>query len=70
MITLEKIQIRLVEAIKQSGMSQTEIAHKVGVTQSCIAHYIKGDIVPSIDTFANLCEVLDIDPYYILCLTK
>lgn len=69
MITLEQIQMRLVEAIKQSGLSQTEIGRKIGVSQSCIAHYIKGDISPSIDTFANLCKVLDIDPYFVLCLT-
>ena len=68
MITLNKIQSRLIEAIKQSGMSQTEIAKHLGVSQSCIAHYIKCDIVPSIDTFANLCKVLDLDPAYILCL--
>lgn len=68
MITLNEIQKRLIETIKQSGMSQTEIAKSLGVSQSCIAHYIKCDIVPSIDTFANLCEILDADPAYILCL--
>lgn len=68
MITVSQIQARLIEAIKQSGLSQTEIARKIVVSQSCIAHYLKGDIIPSIDTFANLCKALDLDPAYILCL--
>ena len=67
MITLEQIRVRLVEAIRQSGHTQTEIANALNVTQSTIAHYIKGDIMPALDTFANLCKILDIDTSYILC---
>lgn len=67
MITIEQIQERLAQAIKQSGMSQTDIAKKINVTQSAIAHYVKGDILPALDTFANLCKILDIDTNYILC---
>lgn len=68
MITLEKIRERLIESIRQSGMTQTEIAEKLNVSQSNIAHYIRGDIMPALDTFANLCDILDVDPAYILCL--
>lgn len=67
MITLENIKVRLAEALKHCNMTQTELANKLNVTQSTIAHYIKGDIVPSLDTFANLCKVLDVDANYILC---
>ncbi len=68
MITFAQIQNRLSEAIKQSGKTQKEIAEKLSVTQSCIAHYVKGDIVPALDTFANLCKVLDLDANDILCI--
>ena len=68
MITLEKIRERLIESIRQSGMTQTEIAEKLNVSQSNIAHYIRGDIMPALDTFANLCDILDVDPAYLLCL--
>ena len=68
MITLEQIRERLIESIRQSGMTQTEIAKKLNVSKSNIAHYIRGDIMPALDTFANLCDILDIDPAYILCL--
>lgn len=66
MITLEQIQKRLAEAIKESGMSQTDIARALKINQSNISHYIKGDKMPALDTFANLCKLLDIDTNYIL----
>ena len=66
MITLEQIQIRLAEAIKQSGKTQTYIAKELNISQQTISHYIKGDKMPALDTFANLCKLLDIDVDYIL----
>ncbi len=68
MIQATQIQERLREAIKQSGMTQTEIAKKVGIIQQSVAQYISGRAMPSLDTFANLCAVLDVDPADILCL--
>ena len=67
MITIEQIQKKLAEEIKLSGMTQREIAEKVGVSQQTISHYVRGDKMPFIDTFANLCVVLDVDPSEILC---
>ena len=68
MITLEQIQKRLAEAIKQSGMTQSALAEKLGIKQPTISHYLKGDKMPALDTFANLCKVLDIDANDILCI--
>lgn len=68
MITIKQIQERLAEAIKQSNMTQTAIAKKLGVRQQTISHYIYGDIMPALDTFANLCAILDIDANDILCI--
>jgi len=68
MITIDKIKIGLKEAIEKSGKTQKEIAEKLSVTQSCIAHYVKGDIVPALDTFANLCKVIDVSADDILCI--
>ena len=70
MITINQIQEKLAEEIRLSGMTQTEIAKKVGVSQQTISHYVKGDKFPAIDTFANLCNVLDIDPAEILCVEQ
>ncbi len=68
MIVQNQIQQRLAEAIRQSGMTQTEIAAKVGIKQPTVGQYLSGRSMPALDTFANLCAVLDVDPAYILCL--
>lgn len=68
MITLEQIHNKLAEAIKHSGITQIELARRLGVRQSNISHYVKGDKMPALDTLANLCAVLDEDPAYLLCL--
>ncbi len=68
MIVQNQIQQRLAEAIRQSGMTQKEIAQKMQVSQQMISQYLLGKKMPALDTFANLCAVLDVDPAYILCL--
>lgn len=67
MITLEQIQKRLAETIKQSGMTQTAIAKALNVKPTQICSYIKGRKLPALDTLANLCKLLDLDANYILC---
>ena len=69
MVSLEQIRVRLQEAVKQSGMTQNTIAANIGVKRQQISCYIRGEKMPALDTFANLCAVLDVDPAYILCLT-
>ncbi|MDE5911244.1 MAG: helix-turn-helix domain-containing protein [Clostridia bacterium] len=68
MITLNQIQTNLAMAIKYSGMTHLQIAKLVGVSKSCISHYIKGDRMPTLDVFANLCKILDESADYILGL--
>lgn len=68
MITLQQIQKRIIDSIRQSGMTQTAIAKALDISQSTISHYIKGDILPALDTLANLCKLLDVDSNYILCI--
>ncbi len=70
MVMIEQIQQRLSEVIKQSGYSQTELAKRLGVRQQTISHYVKGNILPSLDTLANLCIILDISSDYILGIDK
>lgn len=67
MVTLEQIQQRLAEVIRQSGYTQTALAQKLSIGQQTISHYIKGDKLPALDTLANLCKILNVSPAYILC---
>lgn len=68
MITNEQIRAKLVAAIRGSGMTQKELAQRVGVIQQAIAQYISGRAMPAVDTLANLCDVLDLDANDILCI--
>lgn len=66
MITLDVIRKRLTEAIKLSGMPQTELAKKLNVKPPTLSQYLSGRAMPALDTFANICKILDVDPAYIL----
>lgn len=70
MVILKQIQIKLAEAIKLSGMPQAELARLLGVSQSLISHYLHGNKMPALDTFANLCKILDVDTNDILCINE
>lgn len=70
MIQLDSIREKILEAIKQSGMTQTELAKKIGVCHQAIGQYLYQNKLPALDTFANLCAVLDLDANEILCIDK
>ena len=71
MITLNQIQSNLAMAIiKYSGMTHRQIANLVGVSKSCIDNYIKGNRIPTLDIFANLCKILDESADYLLGLEE
>ncbi len=67
MITLAQIRERLIQEIKVSGMTYTDIANKLNISRSSISHFVRGDILPALDTLANLCQILDLGTDYILC---
>lgn len=68
MIELDKIRQKIIEAIKQSGLTQTALAKKIGVCHQAIGQYLHQNAMPALDTLANLCAVLDLDANEILCV--
>lgn len=70
MINLEQIREKLHEAIKQSGMTKSELAKRIGVCHQAIGQYLYQNKMPALDTFANLCAVLDLDANEMLCLPR
>ena len=68
MITLEQIREKIQEAIKQSAMTQAELAKRIGVCQQAIGQYLHQNKMPALDTLANLCVVLNLDANEILCV--
>ena len=70
MIVLKQIQEKIIQAIKESGLTQTELAKRLGIKQPTVGQYLSGRAMPALDTFANLCAILDLDPAEILCLNE
>lgn len=70
MIVLAQIHEKIAQSIKESGLTQTQLAKKLGIKQPTIGQYLSGRAMPALDTFANLCAVLDLDPAEILCLNE
>ena len=68
MITLQEIQKNIAEAIRTSGMTQSALAKKMGVSRQTVSHYVKGDELPAPDTLANLCRIPDADANDVLGL--
>ncbi|MBR2329690.1 MAG: helix-turn-helix transcriptional regulator, partial [Clostridia bacterium] len=66
MIKIEDIQKRLREAITYGQISQKELAEKLQINPSTVSKYMRLDKYPSLDTFANICEILDVSADEIL----
>lgn len=64
----EIIKTRLAEEIKNSGMTNKEIALAIGVNIAMITKYKKLLKLPSITTLSKICEVIGADANYILGL--
>ena len=68
MINIYDIQKRLRETIQYSNISQKELAEKLNINPSTVSKYMRLDKFPSLDTFANICEILDVSADDILGL--
>lgn len=68
MIRIEDIQKRLREAIQYGNVTQKELAEKLKINPSTVSKYMRLDKYPSLDTFANICEILDVSADEILGL--
>ena len=68
MITITEIQKRLREAIQYGNITQKELAEKLGINPSTVSKYMRLDKYPALDTFANICQILDISADDILGL--
>ena len=62
------IKKRLVEEIKNSGLTTGEIAKRVGISSEMVTQYCTTKKLPRLDTFARLCKELDLSSDYILGL--
>lgn len=69
MITLDDIRIKLQNSIYNSGISKKDLSTKLNIKQPTLSQYLSGRAMPALDTLANLCNVLDVEPNEILCFS-
>lgn len=64
--SLTEIQLRLRECIKNSPITQNEIARQAGISKQTVSKYMTQNVFPALDTLAALCKILDVKSDYIL----
>ena len=52
--------------MRNSGLTTTEIANRIGVSPEMVTQYKTTKKLPKLDTFAKICKELDLDANYIL----
>ena len=57
---------RLKAAREEIGYNKTKLAGLIGYGVSTVSEYERGTNKPNLDTFINLCKILDRDPNYFL----
>lgn len=70
MIILDTIRVNLQNAIERSQYKKSEICNKLGIKQPTLSQYLSGRAMPALDTFANLCVLLDLDANEILGISE
>lgn len=56
----ETFGVRLKKLRKQKGMSQSELAQKVGVWQTLISRYEREEVAPTTSTLEWICKALGV----------
>ncbi len=60
---------RLSKLAKKSGYTQKELASMIGVTESAMSRYLKGEREPKLEVIANLATALNTTSDYLICGT-
>lgn len=59
---------RFVAELKGGKLTQKELAKRLNMDQSNITKWKKGENVPSLEVFFELCEILEVSADYLLGL--
>lgn len=65
-----KFTERFNEILKTSEKTQIEIAKALNVSKQCVNDYKTGKSFPSLETFYDLCKILDVSSDYLLGLSE
>ena len=67
---LEAVRANITRARKQKGLTQVELAQKMGITQRVISYYEKEAKTISLDAVSKIAKALDISTSKILITNK
>lgn len=67
-LVIPEFSERLREALDKKGMSQAELARRIGRDRRIVNCYCQGERYPSIGAFYMICVVLDVSADYLLDL--
>lgn len=62
--------VRITGTLQKSGMTQKELAGRIGVTEAVISRYISGDREPKPDVLANLATALHTTSDFLLGIER
>lgn len=65
-----KFQERICEEIKHCGLTQKQLAEKLGVDPANITNWKTGKNIPSVETLYALCKLLNVSADYLLGLDE
>jgi len=54
----KELGLRITEALQKCGMTQRELARRIGVTEAVMSRYVSGDREPKPETLANIATAL------------
>lgn len=57
----ENYKIRLANAMQKSQYDLPTLAKQLGVSQQLLESYAKGEKLPPVVVFANICKILKLD---------
>ncbi len=61
---------RVLELIRQKGMTQKAFSLQTGIPQSTMSSWKGKRQNPSIDKLKIICDTLSVDPYYLIAATE
>ena len=61
---------RTLELIREKGMTQKEFSLRTGISQSTISEWRGKRLNPGSDKILIICDVLGVDPYYLISGTE
>ena len=67
---MSQVEMRVADAVRESGMTITAICAKTGIPYGCLYPSLKGRRELRVSEFLSLCRVLRIDPHFVEEVTE